>query len=268
MTGRRGNRRRGNRRRGRQAGVSKKQFRFDIVQAPVKQPTVNRSFSFSFTCMAEFKMTESIHKVKYSVESVLAIIMETIGLPTDWATRIKWTPHAILSYGVTLDTLDSYGPVFNKIIFDSLTGTVAKIVAVAGTLLRQPSIGIKYPLQMQHPYDWDGTASTSAPLVAYKSGESVVCTISTYFIGAVEINKDMVSSDDFPLADMVSMFAKADLDPPPTTPNSWVDAEVVEVPGCTDYIFPWKRESVPNPCIEHGTPDCVRCVAPAYSGAR
>jgi len=89
-------------------------------------------------------------------------------------------------------------PLFNLSVFDSLTESTVKDIAVQGTQVLPARSAVDFPEVVSgHLFQWDGTTGTSAPLVGIKTTQKIL--ISVYFTGVVTISTDLLTTDDFNL---------------------------------------------------------------------
>jgi len=197
--------------------VKQRDFEFKIFSPPMRQPTVNRCFRFPFTCMIEQVLNETnVSAIAWnsvpgrvrttgstllcSIETVILVLKETVDLPGSFAQKITYSPQKVMVYGQyeAGPSGSTATPLFNLSVFDSLTESTVKDIAVQGTQVLPARTAVDFPEVVSgHLFQWDGTTGTSAPLVGIKTTQKIL--ISVYFTGVVTISKDLLTTADFNL---------------------------------------------------------------------
>lgn len=179
------------------------QFTPRVHVPSIRQPTINRNFTFPLQVMAQQVMNDpanGVSTVLYRVENVVSLVQETVGLPSSFYGNIRIRPNHIKCYG-QFEKDGSTDPLFTMVVFNPLVGSTEKTVAVQGTQVYPARTAVDYAEQTAHyPYTWDGTEGTSAPLIGIKSTQNIL--VSVYFQITCIIQKEIITADDFQLANV------------------------------------------------------------------
>jgi len=175
--------------------VENRDLRWKLFRPPVRQPSVNRCFTFNFTTVNGHLFSgdgSTSVKVLFRVEDIIKAVAQTVGMSGDWYSNIKVRVQRFMAYGITSATTDLI-PVFSMTAYDPLTNEIAKIDGVQGDIDDPARTGVDLPTAIsEHFLSWDGVTATSASVCAIVS--------SGKFYAAVYWNIVVVISKDDPTA--------------------------------------------------------------------
>jgi len=171
--------------------------RFTIRRAPLRQPTVNRNFTFPLTVMVSHDFTAA-GNYQFKLEHFIESIMSVVSMSASWNDHITISPHSCSAYGLIPEMDKQWDPSFTFWVFDPLTNVEVKSVAAIGRPSDPPRIEWDFPLEVSaHPFKWDGVAGTSPALCGITTKDIVniyvylkctvrICVMPTWSNSVVE----------------------------------------------------------------------------------
>lgn len=185
--------------------IKNRDLRFRVHRPPVRQPTVNRTFRFPFTCYVGHTFSgggTTSQTLEIRVEDVIKAAQSSVGLPANFASQITVSPQKVVVYGL-IDAYDrSWSPVIEVQFYDPMTEGIVKCVAVEGDVDDPPRTGMDYPVVVSdHVFTWDGVATTSVTLLAVRTVADVY--VATYITVVLTIARagfvPVLGGDDHPI---------------------------------------------------------------------
>lgn len=171
--------------------VENRDLRWKLFRPPVRQPSVNRCFTFNFTTVNGHLFTgdgSTSVKVFFRVEDVIKAVAATVDMEAKWYTAIRIRIQRFMVYGITSATTDLI-PTFSITAYDPLTNDIAKETGVQGDIDDPARTGVDLPTAVsEHLFSWDNQPETSANLVAVTTRDKFY--VSVYWNIVVIISKN------------------------------------------------------------------------------
>lgn len=146
--------------------VKKQYLTWRTFTPPMRQPIVNRNFTFPFTTTIGHQFTgtgTTTMKVILRVENVIKAVCSTVDMSSSWYPLVAIRVHSVSSYGVISSVNKDVIPAFVSYVYDPITGTQAKSFGTQGEDSRS---GVHFPTVVsEHLLQWDGTGGTSAEVL-------------------------------------------------------------------------------------------------------
>lgn len=173
----------------------KNQLKWKAFVPPLRQPSVNRNFTFPFVTHVGHAYPATATNVAFRVEDVILSIAKTVDMTSSWYPLIRIRPIACLAYG-QIEKTDELVPAFTLVTFDPSSGSQGASRGVIGDIDDPARTGFHFPFNVQQQLlGWDGTAGTSAKLAGVTSTTEQY--VSTYWNVVVYIDSSFTASVDW-----------------------------------------------------------------------
>lgn len=174
--------------------VENRDLRWRVTVPPLRQPSVNRNFTFPCTVVSHQFSGTLLAQSTIRVEDVITAVAKTVSMTSSWYSLLNIRVQEVYAYAQITATTD-LAPSFTLITFDPITENPVKSTAAIGTIDAPARTATHYPVTVNETaLGWDGIVGTSAVLAVIKSNDTLL--LSVYFRLVVIVDDEITIAND------------------------------------------------------------------------